>query len=283
MQSGPLRVLTLLVKIYCLLSGVLVFFAGLGLLGYLLMLQTQRVRPVHFMGSSGTVQAQSIPPPKRPLSSADMAFGEKQVETMVRDRPEMGKYVHPGDPIWEFCAHQYGGEAIGQRILWNSAPPVGGATAEHELPYMGSVGKIRVSLIDPERKTSNTCEELWSYACFELCNIRQFKSQDDAWDAALTGKINRQEYIKRASQLEYRAYPYTLWIYNTLWKPAMDTKGIQTRPELWGSTIPGTVDAWFAQYEFEESKTYPAVPYGTGYDEATMPILRQNAKANGWH
>ncbi|MCW3098310.1 MAG: hypothetical protein JWL77_3928 [Chthonomonadaceae bacterium] len=275
-----LRLLKLLLKCYFLVSGILMPFLGCGLI--LLFWRMHGHLPIGYAVPPGTqvyavpnstLQAGTLPIPKKALSAKELAYGEKQMEEMVRDRPEMGRCVHKGDPIWQFCARQFGGEASGVSIDWNNSLP-DGANGDHQIPYGSQVGYIRVRSYDPGRKQDNTCEELWSYAVYELCNIRSNKQQEVIWYAALSGKINRQEYIKRSAVLEYQALPYTVWIYNTLWKPGMEAKGIETTPDLWGLDVPDTADEWLAQYT--DPNGYPW-DYGKQYDDAVMPILRQRS------
>lgn len=270
MQTRVLRFVKLLLKCYFVASGLLVLIVACLVIWIYWRAQSN-------LGGYGTrydtLKVVLQPIPKKALSAKELAFGEEQVETMVRDRPEMSRYVQKGDPVWDFCARQFGGEAIGAGIEWNNSLPVG-ANSDYQIPDGNQSGDICVRIYDPYTHKKNTCEELWSYALYELCNIRSNKQQEVVWDDMLSGKINRSEFIKRKAQLEYQAYPYTVWIYNTLWKPSMEAKRIKTTPSLWGLTVPDTADAWFEQYRYTDQNSYPW-NYGKEYDEAVMPILQQ--------
>src|SRR5262249_29526923 len=51
-----------------------------------------------------------LPEPKTNLTAEDIAFGELQTERMVKDRPEMARYVTQTDQVWIFCARAFAGE-----------------------------------------------------------------------------------------------------------------------------------------------------------------------------
>lgn len=191
---------------------------------------------------------------------------------MVKDRPEMGRYVRKEDPIWQYCARQYGGEAIGEHIVWNNTQPLDRFNASHIVPHHGKAGQILVAVQRAGAARANNCEELWLMATYELFNIRNHTRQDAVWEAALSGEIDRTEYIRRTALLEYEAFPYLAAAYKALWKPAVEAKGIKTTPSEWGLTLPGTGEEWLKQYG--EPRPYPWGVYGKNYDEAMLSLLR---------
>jgi hypothetical protein len=61
------------------------------------------------------------PPLKKyPVTAADLAFGKKQVDQMMHDRPVMALLVKKGDVIYEWTVRQFAGESLGHRIMWYS-------------------------------------------------------------------------------------------------------------------------------------------------------------------
>lgn len=81
----------------------------------LLLLQT------HFAAELGASPAATTSFPQNfPVTNADLVHGDRQLRQMLKDRPNMVKWVKPGDSIWRWTVRQFAGEGLGQRINWSN-------------------------------------------------------------------------------------------------------------------------------------------------------------------
>src|SRR5882724_942113 len=219
---------------------------------------------------------------KTELSSADLAFGEQQVALMVKDRPALARYVSKTDAVWQFCARAFGGQAIGERIFWENSLPGGDYQSDHQGPYEGKSGYIRI------RKNYSsggnwgqplTCEELWSCAVFEIENIRNHKAFTALYEMALKGELSREEWIRENSRLEYGALRRTAEDYGQLWVPLEMTRSLPTTRAYWGGNCPPPFEIWISQYRDPDS--YPWDVFGQYYDQQIVPYVRRNKQFQG--
>jgi len=65
------------------------------------------------------------------LPQQDLLFGQKQLEMMLLDRPEMKAFVKPGDNVWNWTVNQLAGEGTKRKILW-------GGDISHQEPSIDS-------------------------------------------------------------------------------------------------------------------------------------------------
>ena len=220
-----------------------------------------------------------LPPlaePKTELSAEDLAFGEAQVACMARERPELGHQVSSADLLWKFCARGFAGEAVGERILWDSGLPKGDDhQSDHQSPYRGRQGYIRIRKnlpagIDLGRPLS--CEELWSCAVFELENIRNTPAFNSLFEMALNGELTREQWIRENSELEYGALRRTARDFVQLWLPLARIRHFSTTPSLWGADVPRTYKGWILLYR--DPNGYPWSVFGSAYDRQIVPYVR---------
>jgi hypothetical protein len=215
------------------------------------------------------------------LSSADLAFGEEQMNQMARDRAELTRYISKDDPIWLFCAGAFAGAAIGERILWdNASPEDAGYRSENLGPYQGRRGFIRIRNISDwgnDKGQPLSCEELWSCAVFEIENIRNHKAFMVLFDQALAGKLTREEWIRECSRLEYNALLRTRRDFAKLWLPLARTRHITITRSFWGADVPSTYQEWISWYR--DPNSYPWDNFGTYYDRKIVPYVKSVKKS----
>jgi hypothetical protein len=219
--------------------------------------------------------SKSAPILKVALSAADLAFGEKQVERMVNDRPEMKRYVGKEDAVWQFCARGFAGETCGKHVNWDSGLPAGTYRAQHRGPYRGENGAIRIREIYADGHMKGEplpCEELWAGAIFELENIRNTLAFDDLYKRAFNRGIGREEFIRESTRLEHAALLRAAKDYVKLWKAMADDKSIPTSGHYWNTHIPADYDKWISKYN--DPNGYPWDSIGKYYDEEVVPYLR---------
>jgi hypothetical protein len=227
-----------------------------------------------------SIDLPGLPEPKINLTQEDIAFGELQVERMVKDRPEMGRYVTKTDPVWKFCARAFAGEAIGERIFWESSLPTGREyQSDHQDPYQGQKGNIRIRKQYASGDLAGTglsCEELWSCAVFEIENLRNHAAFIALFESGLQGKLSREEWIREHTKLEYGALRRTAAQHQKLWQPMAEARGIRSSSEYWGIDVPNNYESWISLYT--DPKGYPWDAYGRWYDREILPYARWNKR-----
>ncbi len=180
--------------------------------------------------------------------------GEKQLSKMLRDRPNMQRFIKKGDFIWEWCVRQFAGESVGEPIEWNPASPSKGAECDSQYPVNGAKGFIRVS---KERVDSValgavlTGEALWGDAAYELNNIgnsREFKELDRL---AAEHKVDKDVWIKETLRLEHATLLKTYAVYKTVFEPALRSRNQHIDPRVnarWGLVNP-RFELWWAMMQ----------------------------------
>lgn len=233
--------------------------------------------------SAGTLPG--LPEPKTNLSPAELAFGERQMARMVKDRPELKRYVSRTDAVWQFCVRAFAGEVIGEPIFWENSLPEGYAyLADHQDPYQGRRGNIRIRRTYPSGSESSrplSCEELWSCAVFEIENIRNYKAFNALFEQALKGALSREDWVRENSRLEYGALRRTAEDFARLWLPLATSRRISSNSELWAVDIPTTYESWISLYR--DPAGYPWNAYGRYYDRQIVPYVRSAQRSQGVH
>lgn len=218
---------------------------------------------------------------KEPLSAELIAHGVRQVENMIKDRPNMGAYptdtgfrlVKPTDPFYDFAVRKFAGEDTESPVFWDATKPV--EEAESRGSYNDDVGLIRV---DREinsgnagewKGTQKAFEALWSQAIFELNNISDFAVSLELYERALSGRIEREAYIMAMAKKEHVAYLTTNKFFKESWVPwAIE---VQLKPTTQRFVVAwemgqASFEDWISKYT--DRKSYPWVPYGEIFDEA---------------
>lgn len=236
-----------------------------------------RNRPSAILASQQSAASAATIPLARAskLTAADLAFGERQVEQMVKDRPEMLSWVEPNDAVWTHCARAFGGDAVGERIFWDSTPPTGDVEAEHQGPYQGDSGFIRVrETYASGFKQGQPVEgdELWGSVIYELENIRSTPAFHSLFERACRGGMGREEWIRENTRLEYLACRRTRDYFRSQWQPLMTSRGRPISGTSWFADLPSTYEEWIAFYTSPDD--YPWNFWGRYYDTEIAPYLR---------
>ena len=239
----------------------------------------QRNTPELLLASHRLLGAESLPPvadPHTDLTDADLAFGEQQVLGMVQSRPEMVRYVSKNDAIWQFCVRAFAGEAIGERIYWDSGSPQGAEfSADHFNPYGDEKARIRIrkeSASGRNRGRLLSCEELWACVVFEIENLRNHRACIALYERAIKGEVTREQWIFENSRLEYEALRRTSNDYVRLWQPLAASHRLASTMEFWGLDIPPTYEAWISMYNAPAG--YPWNVFGEYFDHELIPYLK---------
>ena len=204
----------------------------------------------------------------RELSAEDLEHGNRQVERLLKDRPEMAAGLTPEDTLYKWAVRKFAGEDIPERIVWNPSVP-DGAEADHGAPSGGEPGMVRIAPrkrgflgLLPGRKL--TFDEQWAHLCYELHNIQGSPDFEQTNRLAQRKELTRDGYIRLCAYHEYQALLRTRAFYVDVYFPWARAKKIETSPEQWRLDISPTFEGWLAQYDNRAS--YPWEPYGSYYD-----------------
>lgn len=201
------------------------------------------------------------------LTPEDLAFGEKQIVAMLRDRPAMAKFVKKGDSIWNWTVHQFAGEGLGTRIHWVGAPPndefLGQTTADNK--------SCEIRVLDILRGEPLPGEMQWSVAVFELHNARAGSAFDAIGADALDGKLTRKDYIRRMTAQEFDNMHQQQAFFKSLWLPHCRLNHLAPTPYYWKIYEPNNYKEWIAQYG--KGSNYPE-NYGRYFDNDIIPFVR---------
>lgn len=202
----------------------------------------------------------------RRSSVKDLAYGTRQVRRMLKDRPEMAKYVTERDFIWKWVVKKFAGEDLSDSIDWNPKPPWYHYEADHAYPTKSRRGFICIK---------DNFEHSWSSAVYELYNIAHAVDSHKIYRDACAGHLSKAEYIKECTKLEYGAIKRLKEFYRKIWRPWAKKKGFKTDPYYWYMWAPNTYDKWIKGYKNKSG--YPWNYIGRYYDEAIVPYLKKVA------
>jgi len=124
--------------------------------------------------------------------------GNTSVSLLLKDRPEIAEILKGHDALKLWLVEQFSGSVTKFPIQWDPKEPEDSDCAEHCPPRENEPAKIRVS------RNMSGLDQL-SGVIFELFNIRNHKRFNRLWKKACNGRIDKQEYSRRAYRLEYKA------------------------------------------------------------------------------
>ena len=189
--------------------------------------------------------------------------GRKQLEQMLRDRPQMKSNLRSSDLLWVWAAAKFGEKIEGAEVEWDASPPRGGQTdADHIPPYGNQPGRIRVRKNDSALGDAAAFEKLWMATVFELHNIENAKEFARIEWQAFDGSITQDQFVKAMYSIERKTAERTRRWYIEVFLPHAKSHKIPTDPERWYCRMWGTADKDLARNT--DKAAYPWVPY-SGY------------------
>ena len=206
------------------------------------------------------------PHAKVKLSAAALAHGQEQVRRMLKDRPNMAKYVDENDVLWKWAARKFAGEDLGVTIDWDPSEPRF-ALADHLSPDERRRGRIRVrrTLLDEiDKGRELTFGQLWSNAIYELHNINGVEDFKAITEAAAEGSIPKEQFVARMFSVEYRAEQETRAFFAHVYLPWAKQKRLP-RVDLswWHCDRFESAERTFL--DFADKTQYPWRPYAIWY------------------
>lgn len=200
------------------------------------------------------------------LSPESLKHGEQQLRAMIRDRPGLEPFLDPDGALWRWAVRRFAGEALGEPIDWDPAPPLD-SEAEHVAPMPGRRGRIRVKPYDdalPAADADAIFEALWSHLVFELHNIGLVPRFEALRQQAAAGNVSKRQFVERIFRYEQEAVQQTRGYYVKVYLPWVAEKGLKTDPNLWFADW--WLDVETAFRGFTDPREYPWTPYGRQYD-----------------
>ena len=206
---------------------------------------------------------------------AKVDFGEKQLVSMLKDRPTMSKFVEPKDKLWTIVSQKFSGLNSGQRIQWRNSklkePDSYISNSRYSIPSRRECF-IRLRAKDIKGNELNG-ELLWSGLIFEFFNLENSSDFFDVYKQAIRGELSKAQYIEKSTRLEHKALSKTVRFYNSIWVPEMKKKGIKTVSSYWIRGFKPKYKEWISQY-WDESG-YPFDSFGFYYDSKIVPYLKR--------
>ncbi len=142
--------------------------------------------------------------PASGVKAESLTFGDRQVQQMLQDRPEMKGVMTANDPLYLWLVAGFNGERLGQRVHWNANSPQSGRSAEHGIPYGAYPPYISIS-----GGTETTPIDKWASVIFEMNNLDNYDKFDALRDDAVEGDLDADEYASACVKLEFDALERT--------------------------------------------------------------------------
>ncbi len=138
----------------------------------------------------------------RPI--ATKSFGERQLEQLLEDRPDMRDLIDESHPVFQWLVDSFNGKRIGQRIYWNASSPQSGRAAEHAPAYANYPPYISIS-----GGTETTPTDKWAALVYEMHNLENGTQFEAISRLAIESKLDADEFAEKCVELEFVALTKT--------------------------------------------------------------------------
>lgn len=196
------------------------------------------------LGWAGCAHQDSV----EPAPSVNIGFGQRQLDQMLEDRPDMNDAIPESHPVRRWLADGFEGERAGLRVYWCGNLPDGGVAVEYCAPLSPYPAIVCVS---PGAEL--TPIDRWAAAVYAM-----FAHESD-WDAigseAGRGLLNADSFAEKCVLLEFLALKRAQEIFLE-WPLPQEGHG-QDRWYNWLTTCLGT---------YEEYKSASNSPSGMDYN-----------------
>lgn len=213
----------------------------------------------------------AAPEPSGVSVAEAMAFGQEQVDQVVRDRPQLAAVVLPGSEIDRYLAKAFAAPDLGYRLVWKSAatmPGIDNAAESSSFPDAKNRSYITVDGIwksGPEAGVVRSAEDILINLVFELNNARGGMAHETLAQDALFGKTSRDDFIQRSARLEYDAWQSVIDFHDHQWQAFCRTSGTADSPARWRLNMRSSFDTWINSYP--KTNWYPWNFYGKRFDD----------------
>lgn len=130
----------------------------------------------------------------------ERSFGERQLEQLMSDRPDMQGVVPPDHAVYRWLVKSFEKERTGSRIYWVADQPSTGERAEHAPSYRGHPAYICITAgLDASPR------DKWTMLVFEMFNIENAESMRLLNELGLAGTIDGDTFARKCVELEFKA------------------------------------------------------------------------------
>lgn len=184
-------------------------------------------------------ESKPIPSWQKPDS---LKHGEEQISAMIRDRPDMAKYVNRGDAVWKWTVNQFAGEHTGVKIYWSNQSP-GKYEGLCVFPWKSNGGSIRVKKAYTGTDSS-VGEWQWCTAVFELIKMRTYMQSSYLQNEYHTTNMSEEDWTNKHTKLEFQALVSLREFYKNTWKVHSRMMNVPVHPCLWEMCSPEGFEEW---------------------------------------
>lgn len=139
-------------------------------------------------------------PPATSDEAKPISFGQRQVDQLIADRPDMAGVLSEDDPVMKWIIDSFNGDRIGQRVYWNANSPQSGSEAEHGPPNGGYPAYVSLS-----GGAETTPVDKWASVVYELFNLENTQAFEELNDRAMAGEVDGDTYALECVRLEFVA------------------------------------------------------------------------------
>jgi hypothetical protein len=194
------------------------------LMAFVMVLTPQAIWAGFTQDDLGSFETKDIFNNPNKLKMGQLAWGERQLERLLKDRPAMTSYIRRGDDLWKWMVHQFAGEYVEGGIWWDARDP----KPLWDSMYYGAGNGKKASI----RVTKNifmykeyfwgkpkTGPVLWYETIFEIFNLITLKPIYELDELARKGGIGRENYILRRMLAERQTGQAAHDFFNKVWIP----------------------------------------------------------------
>ena len=204
------------------------------------------------------------------MEAFQLEAAQKELEKMLDSRPELRHYTQAMDLLKQWLILKFAGADIGQAIHWQDSAHGGfqipeKVNAVHAYPTAQNKAMIWI-------REGLPAEQMWACLIFELINICNGPAFQEIETAALKWQINKAEYVRRFTQLEFETAHKTRQFYLEVWQPMMRSQQLDSDAQYWFYYIPDRFEDWWTG--FQDRSQYPFYPYEQFYERTIKKGIR---------
>jgi len=181
------------------------------------------------------------------------------------------RVLTPADSVWRWASARFEGAAGFAPVFWNPELPTGTShsLADNQIPTRSAPGFIRIGT---QAQLANgiakhhTFERLWFFAAYELLSVSRRDQWRGLYTEAQRGSCSQQDFIKRASQLEFEVMLETDEFYRDVWNSWTAKVGFESDATKWDSRLAKNYEDWISLFG-EGEDAYPMRPFAGMYDQ----------------
>lgn len=183
----------------------------------------------------------------------------------------MALFVEQGDKLWTWAVDHFEGAALGFPVYWNPDLPTEGFDADHRFPYGDVTAFVRIRPSNAVGTSTWEAFELeWRCFVYEIHNLMNATDYSAACGAAYAGRMDRAEWMRTTTELEFRAIQRTRKFFEEAWCPWYGSR-LPPTPKLWFVGLGDTYEEWISLYT--DPTGYPESYWGRYYDDQIRPYV----------